>query len=881
MDDLLQEFLTETNESLATLDSELVRFERESSDTKILGNIFRLMHTIKGTCGFLGLPRLEAVAHAGENVLGKFRDGELEVSPGAVTLILKAIDRIREILVAMEETGAEPPGDDRVLIAQINAVASGEAPGATETDGATIDDEGFPVAAELLAEVAQALDQDPTLAVAVIAPSEPEPKKAEAPKPAMEASAESKDGAAQSSIRVNVDVIENLMTLISELVLTRNQLLQLQRVQKGNEFKVPLQRLSHITSDLQDGVTRMRMQPIGNAWAKLPRIVRDLCVETKKRIELVMQGADTELDRQVLEIIKDPLTHMVRNSADHGIETPAARAAAGKPETGTITLKAYHESGHIFIRISDDGRGLNADGIRRKILSNGLATESELASMNEQQILQFIFRAGFSTAEKVTSVSGRGVGMDVVRTNIERIGGMIEMTSAQGQGTTFLIKIPLTLAIVSALIVEASGQRFAIPQINVTELVGVSNRSEISIQTINNAPVLRLRDRLLPLVSLRRLLNLGEAETGKTDYVVVAQVGAAKFGIIVDRVFDTEEIVVKPVSPILRGTPFYAGNTILGDGSVILILDPNGIATAAKQNAADDGAVSEGASDEHPSKDETAFLLFRARGEELKAVPLELVARLEDVDAATIEHVGGRHVVQYRDHLMPLVPFDAAHAWPASGKQAVLVFSDHGRSMGLAVDEVVDIVRDRMAIELASDRTGLLGSAIIAGKATDIVNIGHFLTQAFANWFDGQDIAERAAAAPRRALVVDDSAFFRNLIVPLLRSAKWHVTSAVNGAEALSIMENAKPFDIVISDIEMPRMGGLDFAAAVRRDLRWQRLPMIALSSHANANDVEQGRAAGFDEYLSKADQPHLPENLARVLDAATHGRVSPWRTAS
>ena len=893
MDDLLQEFLTETNESLATLDVELVRFEREPSDAKILGNIFRLMHTIKGTCGFLGLPRLESVAHAGENVLGKFRDGELDVTPAAVTLILKAIDRIRMILGAMEQTGAEPAGDDSALIGELNAMASGQAtpePAAEAAEpmsaAASLDDEGgFPVAAELLAEIAEAMEANPSLATPAPAAPERETAKVEAPKPAAAAeaaptAATSESSAAQSSIRVNVDVIENLMTLISELVLTRNQLLQLQRVQKGNEFKVPLQRLSHITSDLQDGVTRMRMQPIGNAWAKLPRIVRDLAVETKKRIELVMIGADTDLDRQVLEIIKDPLTHMVRNSADHGIESVADRVAAGKPEAGTITLKAYHESGHIFIRISDDGKGLNVEAIRRKAIANGLVTEPELAVMSEQQIIQFIFRAGFSTAEKVTSVSGRGVGMDVVRTNIERIGGAIEMSSVAGQGSVFLIKIPLTLAIVSALIVEASGQRFAIPQINVTELVGVSDRSEVSIQRINNAPVLRLRDRLLPLVSLRSLLNLPEDEENTartTNYVVVAQVGSAKFGIIVDRVFDTEEIVVKPVAPILRGTPFYAGNTILGDGSVILILDPNGIASAAKQQTADDGKADTNAQAQDGIKDETSFLLFRTRGSELKAVPLELVARLEDLDATSIEHVGGRHVVQYRDHLMPLVPFDDLHEWPTTGKQAVLVFSDQGRSMGLAVDEVVDIVRDRMAIELTSERASVLGSAIIAGKATDIVNIGHYLTLAFSNWFDGT--VEAQLTAQRRALVVDDSAFFRNLIVPQLRAAKWNVTSAINGAEALRILEAEKPFDIVISDIEMPEMGGLDFAQAVRRDARFQTLPMIALSSHANANDVEQGRAAGFDEYLSKADQPHLPENLARAMEAATHGRQ--WRDAS
>ncbi len=883
MDELLQEFLTETNESLATLDSELVRFERESSDAKILGNIFRLMHTIKGTCGFLGLPRLEAVAHAGENVLGKFRDGELAVTPGAVTLILRAIDRIREILTAMQDTGAEPAGDDSELILEINAVAGGHPVAApvieTMSEDPTVDEGGFPVAAELLAEVAQAIDGNSEMSKPQS--TAPQPKKAGAAKAAPDAAGDGKEPA--SSIRVNVDVIENLMTLISELVLTRNQLLQLQRVQKGGEFKVPLQRLSHITSDLQDGVTRMRMQPIGNAWAKLPRIVRDLSVETRKRIELVMLGADTELDRQVLEIIKDPLTHMVRNSADHGIEPGSERLAAGKPEAGTITLKAYHESGHIFIRISDDGRGLNADRIRRKILANGLASESELSAMSEQQILQFIFRAGFSTAETVTSVSGRGVGMDVVRTNIERIGGAIEMTSVAGQGTTFLIKIPLTLAIVSALIVESASQRFAIPQLNVIELVGVSARSEVSIQRINNAPVLRLRDRLLPLVSLRTLLGLGEEENdaARTDYVVVAQVGASKFGIIVDKVFDTEEIVVKPVAPMLRGTPFYAGNTILGDGSVILILDPNGIAISARQSTSDEAAQSASAPD--GTTDETSFLLFRTRGHELKAVPLELVARIEDLDAESVEHVGGRHVIQYRDHLMPLVPFDDAHEWPKSGKQAVLVFSENGRSMGLAVGEVVDIVRDRLAIELTSERTGLLGSAIIAGKATDIVNIGHFLTLAFSNWFEDENADMPARSSQRRALVVDDSAFFRNLVVPQLRAAKWNVTSAGNGAEALAIMEREGPFDIVISDVEMPEMNGLDFANAVRRDGRWQDVPMIALSSNASPNAVERGRAAGFDDYLSKVDQPRLPETLARAMTAALQQRSAhePWRAAS
>jgi two-component system chemotaxis sensor kinase CheA len=872
MDDLLQEFLAETTESLSVLDVELVRFERDSSDATILSNIFRLMHTIKGTCGFLGLPRLGAVAHAGENILGKFRDGELAVTPLAVTLILRAIDRIRELLAELEAAGAEPAGSDAGLIDEINGLAapSGEPVHAettktVEAESASalpgIADGGFPVAAELLAEIAQALDP---ISAAAPAPELAAPPAPPAPRETTKESEPREAASATSSIRVNVDTIENLMTLISELVLTRNQLLQMQRAQKENDFKVPLQRLSHITSDLQDGVTRMRMQPIGNAWNKLPRIVRDLAVETGKKIELTMLGAETELDRQVLEMIKDPLTHMVRNSADHGIEDGLKRLAAGKPETGTIALDAYHESGHIFIRIADDGRGLDVERIRQKAITNGLATEAAAAAMSDQQVLQFIFRAGFSTAEKVTSVSGRGVGMDVVRTNIERIGGTIELSSVAGRGTTFLIKIPLTLAIVSALIVEVSGQRFAIPQLNVTELVSVAERAEARLETINSTPVLRLRDRLLPLISLRAALRLQPQGTSHDNFVIVAQVGGSTFGIVVDRVFDTEEIVVKPVAPVLRGTPYYVGNTILGDGSVIMILDPNGLSAAAGQMEGLDQAAAQERSALAAHADLASFLLFRASGRELKAIPLELVSRIESLEAASIEHVGGRQVVQYREHLMPLVPFDPAHVWKDQGHQDVLVFSDNGRSMGLAVDEVVDIVRERMAVQLSSAKPGLLGSAIIAGKAVDVMDAAYFLTQAFSDWFE----VTALHAAAKRALLVDDSPFFRNLVAPLLTSANWQVTTASDGAEALKLREAGQNFDVIISDIEMPNLDGLALACAIRNDERWRTVPLIALTSHTEECDINAGREAGFDEYLAKSDQTRLPENLARAMRA-------------
>ena len=545
-------------------------------------------------------------------------------------------------------------------------------------------------------------------------------------------------GGGVQTIRVTVGLLEDLMSMVSELVLTRNQLLQIVRGQKDSEFSGPLQRLSHVTSELQEGVMKTRMQPIENAWAKLPRLIRDLSLELDKKIDLQMTGADTELDRQVLELVKDPLTHMVRNAADHGIETPEARAAAGKPEAGRIALNAYHEGGHIIIEISDDGRGLDLDRIRAKALQAGLAAESELAQMSDKQLQQFIFRAGFSTAQKITSVSGRGVGMDVVRTNIEKIGGTVEVESAFGRGSTFVIKIPLTLAIVSALIVETAGERFAVPQINVVELVRASERSEHRIEHIKGSPVLRLRDHLLPLVDLGRLLGLERpSPDGGADetFIVVIQIGPCSFGIMVDRVFDTEEIVVKPVAPILRDVELFSGNTILGDGSVIMILDPTGLADAAGQHGGDGREMGTEATAVARQDRTMSLLVFRDGQGNPKAVPLVLVARIEDVDLATVEYADGQAVMQYRDRLMPIVRMNDSAPLGSSGRQPVLVFADGDNVMGLAVGEIVDIVEADPRVQLAATRPGFLGSAIINGSATDLVDAGYFLKRAQDDWF--------------------------------------------------------------------------------------------------------------------------------------------------
>ena len=920
MDDLLSEFLTETGESIATLDLELVHFEQNPNDKGILQNIFRLVHTIKGTCGFLGLPRLESVAHAGENVLGKIRDGALEVTPDTVTLIFRCIDTIKEILAHIEANEVEPEGDDTELKDALNALAEGRsvqnssggsAPAAVEapkqaesapTDAETkteavagpVDsDEGFPVAAELLAEVEAAYAQGKHAATEaeLQAELEEEKKKNEAaaakvpakPKPAAapvkksdgkEGQASSGESIANQSIRVNVDLLETLMNLVSELVLTRNQLLQMVRGLDNSEFSAPLQRLSNITTDLQEGVMKTRMQPIGNAWAKLPRIIRDLAVETGKKLELQMLGADTELDRQILELIKDPLTHMVRNSADHGIEDVETRIKMGKPETGVITLDAYHEGGHIIIEIKDDGRGLNLEKIKNKIIMNNLATEVELESMSDQQIYQYIFRAGFSTAEKVTSISGRGVGMDVVRSNVEKIGGTIELKSVPGKGSTFIIKIPLTLAIVSALIVSAGNERFAISQISVVELVRVTDKSEHHIEVINNSPVLRLRDRLLPLVNLRELLNLPadeENEKRKETFIVVSQVGTYTFGIIVDRVYDTEEIVVKPVAPILRNITIFSGNTILGDGSVIMILDPNGIASASGETVANSNHQVEEEKLERHGTEKTSMLIFEAN-KSLRAVPLALVARLEEIDISTIEHSFGNPVVQYRGQLMPLIKVSDDMEFVKEGPQPILVFSDDARSMGLVVDRIVDIIDDNLHVELKADLPGILGTAVINGKATDVLDTAYYLTKAFGNWFM-ENKTQKETSEPN-VLIVDDSAFFRNLLSPLLSSAGYRVTACESAVKALDLMSKGAEFDLIVSDIEMPEMTGFEFAVEVRKNPLFAKIPMIALSSHTNEEDFERGREVGFNEYIAKFDRDSLLKVAKEIFAEKTESKI-------
>src|SRR5499426_169691 len=477
--------------------------------------------------------------------------------------------------------------------------------------------------------------------------------------------------------------------------------------------------------------------------------------------------------------------------------------------------------------------------------------------MTEAQIHKFIFAPGFSTATAVTSVSGRGVGMDVVKTNIDQIGGTVDVKSVFGEGSCFTIKIPLTLAIVSALIVESAGDRFAIPQLSVIELVRAQSNSDNRIERIKDTPVLRLRNKLLPLIHLKKLLgtDAGSPTDAEAGFIVVTQVGNQTFGIVVDGVFHTEEIVVKPMSTKLRHIAMFSGNTILGDGSVIMIIDPNGIAQAIgtldSEEAEDEAEARSAAADKMVS-----MLVFRAGSPELKAVPLSLVTRLEEIDCKKIEFSNGRHLVQYRGQLMPLVCVNSEVGVRTEGAQPLLVFSDAGRSMGLVVDEIVDIVEDKLDIQVASEVPGILGSAVIKGHATEIIDVSHFLPLAFEDWFRRNEM--RNEALTRTLLFVDDSAFFRNMLGPVLRAAGYDVT-AVGGAEdALALIKKGHRFDMIVSDIEMPGMNGFDLAEAVRGDPRSAGIPIIALSSITSPAAVERGRQAGFHDFVAKFDRQGL-----------------------
>jgi two-component system, chemotaxis family, sensor kinase CheA len=768
LDEIIAEFLVESHENLDQLDRDLVALEQDPTSRQLLGSVFRTIHTIKGTTGFFEFGHLEALTHAGENLLSKLRDGELSLTAEITDSLLTMVDAVRALLAAIEATGQEGEPDHAALIATLTRLQHGgaAAPAAPSeppplATGAGPEhrqrpptDPSSPPVGEVIVEHGGATPDDVTLAMTAqnvgdarpigeILISQGSTTSGEVSL-ALEVQ-EERRSVADGSIRVDVERLDSLMRLMGELVLTRNQSVVHAAAARDATLIRASTRLNLITSELQEVVLKMRMQPIDILWSKLPRVIRDLSATCGKTVRLEMEGRETELDRTILEAVKDPLTHLVRNAVDHGIESPEGRLAAGKDEQGLLLLRAFHEGGQVNIEIRDDGAGMDPSLIAAKALERGLVSAEQLARLSGREIINLIFLPGFSTAATVTNVSGRGVGMDVVKSNLEKIGGSIDVSSDIGAGTTVLVKIPLTLAIIPALTVICAGDRYAIPTVNLVQLSRLEGeQGRVGIELISETPVYRLRGNLLPMLYLDRELGVSEPDRGERDTVVIVVLQAEdrRFGLVVDDILDTQEIVVKPLSSQLENVPVYAGTTILGDGSAALILDVLALAQRANVLSASRELAStaaDQADDDRPKTGE-ALLVTSVGQDRQMAIPLATVTRLEEFPASWIEHVGSRELVQYRDEILPLVRLTGLLG--DAGRRAdddvltVVVCFTRGRSVGLVVDAIVDIVEGGPSSRDNPNGVGLLGTAVVQDRITKLLDVEQTVREIDPQFYD-------------------------------------------------------------------------------------------------------------------------------------------------
>ncbi len=765
MDEIVHEFLVESYENLDQLDQDLVALESDPSSRALLSSIFRTVHTIKGTSGFLGFGNLERVSHVGESLLSELRDGERAMDQPTADVLLALVDTLRAIL-AKVESGAGDDLDVDPMVARIvavqdgtaapepdvaPAVAGGASPDAAAGTAPETDPEPAPESEaepEPTPAAGTAPEPAPTPRTAPVLAAEPAPAPAVGPAPAPEPAPEPEPhtrNAADGSIRVDVDLLDTLMRQVGELVLVRNQIDRIAGAGEDQETKRSAQRLSLIASELQEGVMKTRMQPIEHVWSKMPRVVRDLAKMLGRDVRIEMTGGDTELDRSLLEAVKDPLTHLVRNAVDHGIEAPEDRRRAGKRPQGLVTLRAYHSNGQVVVEITDDGAGIDPEKVGRTAVVKGLRTAGDVAAMAPSELLDLLFLPGFSTAAKVTNVSGRGVGMDVVRTNIEAIGGSVDVESTVGTGTTWRMRIPLTLAIMPALTVMCCGAVYAIPQVSLLELVALGDQHG-EIEHVGTAPVFRLRGTLLPLLSLSEVLGLDPESEGRV--IAVVEADDQRFGVIVDRVLNMEEIVVKALANRLKQIGMYSGATVLGDGGVALILDLQAIARKVLTSDAADMARAY-AQDTTESATTVEQMLVVGAGDRRVAIPLSAVTRLERIRAATIEQVGSREVLQYRGALLPLVRLDqllGAAGGPPADELDIVVYTRAGRSIAMAVTEIFDIVEDDARRRSDIDGHGLTGSTVLKDRVTELLDVRSAVQAADPGFYDDLDPFDDATA---------------------------------------------------------------------------------------------------------------------------------------
>ena len=733
-DEILVEFIIEAREILDQLDLDFVLLEKTPDDKKLVGNIFRAIHTLKGSSGFFAFKRLEKVTHAGETLLGKIRDGSLELDKQKTSLLLVTLDAVREIVAAIEATNAEPEGDNTQLIEDLLNLANGVALAEKKPDEAMV---AVPPPVEPAKEAVTQISE-----AASPAPPPPDPATIATPSPthapvvaapavaAPELRVEVAQDVAQP-VKVNLDLLDKLMNLVSEMVLARNRLLPFATDFGDHHFTGAVRTIDLLTQELQERMMMTRMQPISQIWSKFSRLIRDVSNECGKQVNLIQEGADTELDRTLLDAIRDPLVHIIRNCIDHGIETPEQRTQLGKPATGQILLKASHENGMVVIQIADDGGGVDFDLVCKKAIEKRLLTAEHALNLTDMQLLEYIFLPGFSTKSVVTNLSGRGVGMDVVKTNIAKIGGSIEIDSPRGQGTNICLKIPLTLAVMPALFVRCEDERYAIPQNSIVEMV------RLDLEDFYGLPVFRLRNKLTPLLLLNHQLNLSQKFPGKDAVVNIAllQSGGIQFGLLVDEVLNMQEVVVKPLGPLFSGSTDFAGATILGNGSVALILDVAGMANnsslVAKIQARPLNPVQITV---EATVEQIPMLLFELPGLEFTAIPLECVDRLESFKVEKIQKNGKREVVQYGNGLMHLLRLneyiDGASPMPVQSQEPLSVIAHYvnGLPMGLVVGKVHDIIQvPKIMQEASSQQRGLKGCVILNGRVINVIDVQEIL----------------------------------------------------------------------------------------------------------------------------------------------------------
>jgi two-component system, chemotaxis family, sensor kinase CheA len=1049
-EDLVTEFLNESREHLATIETDLLAIEKDGADADeaLINKVFRAAHSIKGGSGFFGLVNVKELAHRVETVLDMLRSKKIIPNAEVTNILLAAFDKLREMInnpVARENTdiadlvtnltglassflltenkgmlsqetqfsakGTELPinlpqvdlervqrsgqhlyciyydlihdienrGQNVLQVFRdleefgeiVDCALDFEAVGNLDTSisdqlpsriifasGADLENiaEIFGINRErisLLSIKKPKLSKKPRKDSNAPPRIEPSPKKEEDPdilaaskpdapvpisdkttRPDASAIPEPRlsNASGDETLRVNVGLLETLMNLAGELVLSRNQLRTAVAQKNIEALSIADQRLNQVTSELQDAIMRTRLQPIGNVFGKFPRVVRDMAMALNKEIQVDVLGKDVALDRSLIEGLSDPLTHMVRNSVDHGIEDPEKRVRAGKKRTGTIRVEAKHEAGQVVIEIADDGKGIDPQKIGAAALSKGLVSADQLRGMADQDKVGLIFLPGLSTAEKVSDLSGRGVGMDVVKTNLDRLGGKIEIKSDIGKGTLFRIKLPLTLTIIPSLIMSIGKERFAIPQINIEELLHLRAEDvKRRIEVVGGAEVLLLRDKIIPLIKYDRFLgmvpsyvdpttgtseidrriNLADrrsphypfvaddsntsqpASTETTERrcsdgrrihdasaleIAVVTTGTLQYGLVVGSFHNTEEIVVKPLGRHLKSLREYAGATILGDGTVALILDIAGLAAKAKLAAVADStrAIELARQAEREKREDThSLLLFHNAPDELCATPLDIVLRIERITQSTIENTGGRRTMQYRGASLPLLSLsDAANVKPIGESKdfAVIVFNVRGREVGLLGAMPVDVVEIKTSIDQLTHRQrGIVGSTIIQNRTALITDIFELVDAAYPEWSLLQEQAETIAGnkntGGNTVLLAEDSGFFRAQIKRYMEDAGYKVMEAPDGEAAWDLLlQNIEAVQAIVTDIEMPRLTGLELVQRIRADERTAKLPVIALTSLASEEDITKGKAAGIDDYQIKLDRDKLIESLRQSM---------------